>query len=601
MKKSLLYLFTLLCIACTSNDQSNLKSTFLNDSLVLKKKYELAYDLSLSKVRLTHTETDKINDSLLKALNHELFSSYLLRSAKYDSAYFYLYKAGIFLKNDKERLFYNSMQKIYLLNRIGLLKQSEIEIDRVKKRESSFNSKKNLFVTIFSLPNLKERDSIKFKLELLKLQNLSNSESEIIKSTPILENYKDNLLYAFYESQKDYISIEKQSQIKIHQLLNYERTKEDLFFTNLFFCIKAKDHLQSSDINFYFSLYDHHKASGLTRETEILLYNLKANYYQKRKMVDSTNYYLNKGLEIANATKNNVFRRNLLKKLMLTSTSENKFYARNFINTNDSLISYKSSIDDYIFTLNSGSMDLLLQQNKLKNIIRHSLFFSSLIISLIIIYFLVVRNNQTASLIRRKNVYLDIKSKMYNYLLEIKEKIDLNNLKQSERIQEIIYNDAIKEIEVVIKMLEVKNVNLDLIETKLIEIEKKVREISYQISSDKNKSLDLSILLDDLKQKFCVYFKIECFHEKDITINEIGFTKMLRAILFSHLLFNKLIYKENITVFVSVYKQNNDVLFKIWINNPVVLNIDLITFLEDRFVKFKTAVDQESLTVYIIK
>ena len=273
MKNILLYLLTILCISCTSNDQTNLKSNFFKDSLILKKKYEIAYDISLRNVRRTHTETNKINDSLLKALNHELFSSYLSRGAKYDSAYYYLFNAGTFLKNDKERLFYNSMQKIYLLNRIGLLKQSKIEMDRVKTRDSNFNSKKNLFVTIFSLPNLKERDSIKFKLEVLKLQNLSKSESEIIKSTPILEDYKDNLLYTFYLSQKDYKVIEKQSQKKIHQLLNFKRTTEDLFFTNLYFCIIAKDHLQSPDINFYFSLYNHHKANGLTRETEILLYN----------------------------------------------------------------------------------------------------------------------------------------------------------------------------------------------------------------------------------------------------------------------------------------------------------------------------------------
>ena len=107
--------------------------------------------------------------------------------------------------------------------------------------------------------------------------------------------------------------------------------------------------------------------------------------------------------------------------------------------------------------------------------------------------------------------------------------------------------------------------------------------------------------MDDLKQKFCIYFKIECFHEKELTINEIGFTKMLRAVLFSHLLFNKLKYKENITTFVSVYKQNDDVIFKIWINNPIILNTDLLTFLEDRFINFKTVSDQESLTVYIIK
>ena len=593
---SLLVFFILSC-----DKKTKYESDTKYDSLTLIKKYEDNYYKNIDKVSEIHNELNKIEDSSLIGLNHQFYSDYLLRNNKLDSAYYYLKLADKSFKFDTEKLFFNSLKKIYLTNRAKLFLHSEIEIEKTKKNIAIVNKSKKLYLDIFEIPVLEQKDSLLYNQALKKFNNLSKQDSLIVNNNNFIENYLDAQRYKYLIKHKKFSNLRDKTSKKIDFLINNNRLKEDLFFTNLYYCIVANQKLNDDIIHYYFWLYEQNTYNALTSETEILLHNLKYEYFLNLGNIDSANYYLLKNYNLSKESNNTHFITASLKRLAISPNIDNKYYMKEYIIYNDSVFNYSNKLDDYIFYLNSNNDNLLNEKNNIQRKIKNNILISIIILTIITISLIGLRNKFLSKLIANQNYYLKSKSKIFSYLLHIKNKLDLSNENEKNKIKNLIQNNAIYKIDYIINNIQNKNFESNVITNELLELEQDIREISHTIAKDKNKTIDIVVILEDLKEKFCDFFKIEYFVENNITINETGFKEFLRTVLFTGIYFEKIMYKNNLTCFVSVYrsKELKKIIYKVWINMPLKIDKNIFIFLDDRKLPYKTYEDEDGQTIEI--
>lgn len=570
---------------------------FQQDSIAMNFKYDSVYFSDQSQLKNLHQLYIKSNDSLLQGLNHQLYSDYLARNSNFDSAYYYLSLADNYFKSDTLKLFYNSFKKTYLTNRISLFSHSITELKKAEKMNTNDENLKKLYIEVFSLPVLKEYDSLAYKNAINNFLKENKKRDSIMIKSSFLENYKANQVYSFLSTKKEYKIIEQLTSKRISELLNEHRTNEDLFFSNLYYIIQAKIQLGSKGIDNYFNFYEKYKSQALTKETETLLYILKSTYFEKSKQGDSAVFYMEKALSISNQTGNLLNERLVLKQLL--QSPKEKGYIEQFIKINDSLSYFKGYMDDFIFSTNSSLFELQHEQETIQKLNLKILFLSFVIFFSLILSFLLFRNSQINKLAKKHKSYLDKKAKMYNYLIEIKDRLDATILRENENIKHLISSNGISKIDAILEDLESENTNLEDLQKKIQDLEDESRNISHVIASENYKTVNLAILLNDLKIQYRSFFKIETFIDPSISLKDLNFKEILRTLLFTQTFLDKLRYKKGITCFISVYKKKHLSIYKIWINRTCNLTDEEIQFLQDRNIEYDFFIENESTHLLI--
>lgn len=574
-------------------------STFATDSIEMVRRYRSVYSEDPLKIKDLHQAYTTVSDSTLLGLNHQLYSEYLTRNTNFDSAYYYLNIADACFRYDTLRLFRNSFKKIYITNRIGLPSHSIAELNKLKKLSIKETSLKNLYLDVFLLPVLKEYDSVRYRKSITSFVVKDLKRDSLIFRDPFLENYKTNQVCVYLLSRKKYGLLSQMATKRIHELIEQKRTGEDVFFTNLFYIIKAKIQTGAKDVNLYFDLFENYKEQALTKDTETLLYVLKASYFDKMQQQDSVVSNYERSLNISRYTGNSLNEREILKKLLLTSKAD--LYSKEFIRLNDSLLFFKGYMDDFIFSTNTSVFKLEHEQEKIQKLNMKLLFMSFTFFFSLILCFLIFRNRQSKKLAMKYKDYLDKKAEMYNYLIEIKDKLDSSILQENEDIKNLIYTNALSKIDALLLDISSGRTGSEELQLKILDLENESRSISHFIASDDYKAVDLEILLDDLKNQYTPFFKIEVYIDPSIVLNDLNLKELLRILLMVQTLLNKLKYKNNITCFISVYKNAESSIFKMWVNRPFHPQEEEIQFLEDRNIRYNFDIEEEStqLLVYI--
>lgn len=597
-----LYFLVLLSILTSGCEKKDLKSgTFVSDSIEMQIKYRDTYSDSPSKLRYLHNAYSTVSDSLIQGINHQLYSEYLARNTNFDSAYYYLSLADTYFKHDTLRLFKNSFKKIYITNRIGLPSHSASELNKAEKFDIHDTELKKLYLAVFSLPVLKKYDSIRYKKSINSFLGKNLKRDSLLMKDAFLENYKANQVYFFLLSRKQYDIIIETASKRLNELIDQKRTHEDVFFTHLFYIIKAKIQSEQKDVIPYFDLFETYKHQALTKETETLLYILRASYFEGQKQQDSVIANTQRALNISRYTGNYLNEREILKKLLFTE--KGSLYAKEFINIHDSLSFFKGYMDDFIFSTNTSVFKLEHEQESIQKLNMKLLFLSFTFFFSLILCFLIFRNRQSKKLAVKYRDYLDKKAEMYNYLIEIKDKLDSGILKENEDIKNLIYTNALSKIDELLQDIASGKTNSQELQQKIIGLENESRSISHFIASDDYKPVDLEILLEDLKLQYAPYIKIEAYVDHSIVLNDLNLKELLRILLLVQTFLNKLKYKNDITCFISVYKNAGSSIFKMWINRSFHPSEEEIQFLQDRNIRYDFVNEEDSsqLLVYINK
>jgi len=583
-----------LIIGCKQKNSFNNTVNLHKDSTELSKAYERNNAISNEALSNFHKQNEKLTDSTMIGLSHHFYSEFMVRKNKFDSAYYYLNLSDKFFKNQSFRLFQNSIKKIYLLNKAGLLMQSKLEINKLKRFKSITFIDYQRYADVFSLPVLKQDST---ELYEQKIDSLIKHYTPLPKRNQFLDNYRDNMIYKNLVEKENFVLLEQFTTRKLNQLEKEDRIISDIYFTNLFFIIKAKDALYKDDIQKYLVRFDSLKSYGLTREKEIQYYFIKAEFFKKRNLIDSAIVNFEKALYQAIKSDNLFYENFILKDILKLTDDKQKIYLKSFIKNNDSLINYNKYLDDFIFATNSENADLKLQQQKLNENYRNYGFIVFIIISIAILYFLVLRNKKVNAIAKKEQFYYDSKAKMFNYLLDIKNKVDIKIINKNEEIKNLIINDAIQKIERIEQLIDRETIDLEVLQEEILVLENKMREISHTIAESTNEILDLELLFLSLKQQFVSYFKIETFVSQDINIKTSTNNELLKVIVFIQILLNQIKFKENLTCFISVFKKEDTYVLRVWLNNEFHLKNDNIIFLKDRKINYSIEPDLNGTTI----
>lgn len=583
---------------CEKLKNSN-SANYKIDSITMRKNYNEEYTENPHRIKKIHSQYMLEKDSILLGINHQLYSNYLSKNNKFDSAYYYLTLANEFFKNNDRKRFFNSIRKVALTNRIGLLTHSKTEIDKIANIPQQNADLKQLYIDVFSLPLIQQTDSIKYQTKIKSFINANGALKTTIQRGALLENYLTGEINRYLVKNLDYDKIISRSNKRIKELISEKRSNEDVFFTNLFYNIYAKIHKKESSIDNDFSYYKQNLALAPTKETEALYYYLKAKYFQSIPINDSVAKNFSKALQISRETDNFIYEHDILEQLILTNTSDSKKYTTDFIRINDSLLSYRNYIDDFIFATNSNSLSLKSEQQNIQKQNLSITAFTFIILFSIVLYYFIYRNIKTKQLARKHRDYLDEKTQMYKYLIEIKEQMDASILKENNNTKLLIYNNAISKIDDLMILFDHKNPDLEILQTKIKEVEDESRNISHLISSTNYDIVDLGYIINEIKKQYEKIIKIETFIDNTLILSDLAFGTLLRIILFTYKFIDKIKYKENITCFISIYTIKNKYIYKIWINKEITLNEDQLTFLNDRSIKFELIKENLETTILI--
>lgn len=583
---------------CEKLKNSN-SANYKIDSITMRKNYNEEYTENPHRIKKIHSQYMLEKDSILLGINHQLYSNYLSKNNKFDSAYYYLTLANEFFKNNDRKRFFNSIRKVALTNRIGLLTHSKTEIDKIANIPQQNADLKQLYIDVFSLPLIQQTDSIKYQTKIKSFINANGALKTTIQRGVILENYLTGEINRYLVKNLDYDKIISRSNKRIKELISEKRTNEDIFFTNLFYNIYAKIHKKESSIDNDFSYYKQNLALAPTKETEALYYYLKAKYFQSIPINDSVAKNFSKALQISRETDNFIYEHDILEQLMLTNTSDFKKYTTDFIRINDSLLSYRNYIDDFIFATNSNSLSLKSEQQNIQKQNLSITAFTFIILFSIVLYYFIYRNIKTKQLARKHRDYLDEKTQMYKYLIEIKEQMDASILKENNNTKQLIYNNSISKIDDLMILFDHENPDLEILQTKIKEVEDESRNISHLISSTNYDIVDLGYIINEIKKQYEKIIKIETFIDNTLILSDLAFGTLLRIMLFTYKFIDKIKYKENITCFISIYTIKNKYIYKIWINKEITLNEDQLTFLNDRSIKFELIKENLETTILI--
>lgn len=591
--------FTILISGCEKKDMKS--ETFVSDSIEMYTKYRNTYFEAPSRLKYLHHAYSTTSDSLLQGINHQLYSEYLTRNTNFDSAYYYLSLADTHFKLDTLRLFKNSFRKIYITNRMGLPSHSIAELNKAEKFSLRNAALKKLYLDAFSLPVLKKYDSVRYRKAIDSFLSKNIKRDSLINKDVFLENYKANQIYSFLLSRKKYDTIIQMASKRLNELILQEKTGDDVFFTNLFYILKAKIQSDPKGVAPYFDLFETYKHQALTKETETLLYILRASYFEGQQQQDSAIVNTERALNISRETGNFLNEREILKKLLFTE--KGNLYAKEFIKIHDSLSFFKGYMDDFIFSTNTSVFRLEHEQESIQKLNMKLLFMSFTFFFSLLLCFLIFRNRQSKKLAVKYRDYLDKKAEMYNYLIEIKDKLDSGILRENEDIKTLIDTNALSKIDELLQDIESGKTDSEELQQKIMRLENESRSISHFIASDDYKPVDLEILLDDLKSQYAPLIKIEVYVDHSIVLNDLNLKELLRILLLVQTFLNKLKYKNNITCFISVYKNTESNIFKMWINRPFYPSEEEVQFLKDRNIRYDFFNEEEStqLLLYVNK
>lgn len=598
ISNTFLILTVCLLTACHKEKVYN-SANYKIDSITMRKNYNSEYEVNPHNLHKVHAFYMQETDSILLGINHQLYSNYLAKNNKFDSAYYYLTRANDHFKNNDRKRFFNSIRKIALTNRVNLLAHSKIEIEKLKDIPLENEKLKQLYIDVFSLPILQEEDPAKYEKEVNYLMNIDGELEKAIRRGTLVENYLTGELNKYLIRKSNYDKIIKRSTKRINELLKENRTSEDLFFTSLFYTIYAKIYLHDTSIHNDLNLYQSHLKTVPTKESEALYYYLKAKYYQSVSVPDSVSSNFKKALNISRETNNFIYEHQILQQLIATNTLNTKEYTNDYIKINDSLLTYKNYVHDFIFETNSNTLKLKTEQQLIQKQNLNVTAFTFILLFSVVLYYFIYRNVKTRQLARKHREYLNEKTQMYKYLIDIKEQMDASILKENNNTKQLIDQNAIVKINDLLQLFDTNETDLELLQDKIKEIEDESRSISHIISTTNYKTVDLAYIINEIKKQYASFIKIETFTDNTIILSDLEFKTLLRIMLFTYKFIDKIKYKENIICFISIYKTKKKNIYKIWINRPLSLNEELVTFLNDRSIQFELIKENQETTLLI--
>lgn len=307
IKKNILFLLVICLFTACNNKKVYKNANYKIDSITMRKNYNSEYEADPYNLKKVHSLYMKETDSILLGINHQMYSNYLAKNNKFDSAYYYLTLANDFFKNNDRKKFFNSVRKVSLTNRIDLLAHSKIEMEKLKEIPLKNEKAKQLYIDVFSLPILKRSDSVQYEEKINYLLNVEGDLKDVIRRGSLVENYLTGEINTYLIKKTDYGKIISRSNKRINELLQEKRTSEDLFFTNLFYNIYAKIEKKDNSIYNDFLHYKTNLASAPTKESEVLYYYLKAKQFQTTSLKDSVLYNYSKALQVSKQTDNFIY------------------------------------------------------------------------------------------------------------------------------------------------------------------------------------------------------------------------------------------------------------------------------------------------------
>jgi len=599
IKKNILFIVVMCLFMACNREKVYKNANYKIDSITMRKNYNSEYEANPYNLKKVHSLYMKETDSVLLAINHQLYSNYLVKNNKFDSAYYYLTLANDLFKNNDRKKFFNSIRKVSLTSRIDLLAHSKIEMEKIKEIPLEDEKVKQLYIDVFSLQIVKQSDSVQYEKEINRLINIDDDHNRIIRRGTLIENYLTGEINKHLIKKADYDKIISRSTARINELLKENRTNEELFFTNLFYNTYAKIHTNDSSISNDFAQYKANLAFAPTKETEVLYYYLKGKQFQKISLKDSVLHNFSKALLVSRETDNFIYEHQLLELLLATDDLNTKRYTNDYIRINDSLLTYKNYVNDFIFATNSNAIKLKSEQKSIQKQNLSITAFTFILLFSVVLYYFIYRNIKTKQLARKHRDYLDEKTQMYKYLIEIKEQMDASILIENNRTKQLISTNAISKIDDLLVLFESSDTDLELLQEKIKEIEDASRTISHTISATNYTIVDISYIINDIKKQYANFIKIETFIDNTIVLSDLEFKTLLRIMLFTYKFVDKIKYKEDLTCFLSIYRSKNKNIYKIWINKTIVLNNDQLTFLNDRSINFELIKGNQETTILI--
>lgn len=599
IKKNILFIVVACLVIACNREKVYKNKNYKIDSITMRKNYNSEYEVNPYSLKKVHSLYMKETDSMLVGINHQLYSSYLEKNNKLDSAYYYLTLANNFFKSNERKKFFNSIRKVSLTSRIDLLAHSKIEMEKLKAIPLENEKVKQLYIDVFSLPILKQQDSVEYEQEIERLITIDDEHKKIIRRGTLIENYLTGEINKYLIKKSSYDKIILRSTKRINELIKENRTKEELFFTNLFYNIYAKIYTKDRSISNDFAHYKANLASAPTKETEVLYYYLKAKQFQSVPLKDSVLFNFSKALQISKETDNFIYEHHLLELLVAADDLNTNKYINDYIKINDSLLTYKNYVNDFIFATNSNSIKLKSEQKSIQKQNLSITAFTFILLFSVVLYYFIYRNVKARQLARKHRGYLDEKTQMYKYLIEIKEQMDASILTENNRTKQLINTNAISKIDDLLALFENSEVDLEQLQQKIKEIEDASRTISHTISTTNYNIVDIAYIINDIKKQYDGFIKIETYIDNTIFLSDLEFKTLLRIMLFTYKLIDKMKYKESLTCFLSIYRSKNKNTYKIWINKSIVLNEDQRTFLKDRSINFELIKENQETTILI--
>ena len=598
-KKNLLFIVVICVFVSCNNKKVYKNANYKIDSITMRKTYNSEYAANPYNLKKMHSLYMNESDSIVLGINHQLYSDYLAKNNKFDSAYYYLALANDLFKNNNRKKFFNSIRKVSLTNRIDLLAHSKIEMEKIKDIPLKNEKIKQLYINIFSLPILKESDSVQYEKEINYLMNSDNEPENIIRRGTLIENYLTGEINKYLIQKLNYAKVISRSNKRINELLKENRTSEDLFFTNLFYLIYSKIHIKDRSILNDFAHYKANLAKAPTKETEALYYYLKAMQFQTVSLKDSVLFNFSKALQISKESDNFIYEHRILQNLIAIDELNTKKYTNDYIKINDSLLTYKNYVNDFIFATNSNFNKLKLEQQSIQKQNLSITAFTFILLFSIVLYYFIYRNIKTKQLARKHRDYLDEKTQMYKYLIEIKEQMDASILTENNRTKQLIIDNAIDKIDHLLNLFDDDKIDLEHLQEKIKEIEDASRKISHTISATNYTIIDIAHIINDIKKQYSKFIKIETFIDNTIILSDLEFKTLIRIMLFTYKLLDKIKYKEDLTCFLSIYRSQNKNVYKIWMNKYIDLSEDQLTFLNDRSINFELIKENQETTILI--
>lgn len=601
MKRFVLYIIVInifgLLLSCKDKKEP-IPTDRTSDSIILVKKYDSVKQLEIKNIRSIHDSYAHEKDSVLLGINHQLYSKYLSKFNVHDSAYYYLSLAENLFKNKKHHLFINTIYKIKVTNDLNLFEHSKIELDKIDNSNSNTKTEK-LYIDVFSLPYLKYADSATYNNTMNYILNNEKEFTASFDKNPLLELQLSTEIYRYLNQKSYFNTVINKSAARLNDLKPDELATHEIYYNHLFYNLLSKVTLNQKNLSKNFKTLKNKALQSSNRELAIKYHLLYARYFQNSNTQDSAYINFSEALKISQESNDLIAQSKILKMLILITGADRKTYANELVEVNDTLDKHINYINDFIFATNANINELKNEHNSIKKQNLSIMALTIILLFTIVLYYTIKQNFKNKKYVRKHRKYLDEKTQMFNYLLDIKEQIDISILTENNRTKELIRLKTIDKIDELLLLFDKLPLNTNLMQEEIKNIENASREISHVISATNYKSVDIVNIIANLKAKYESYIKFENFIDTDIIFNNVEFKTLLRITIFSDKFINKIKYKENVTCFVSIYKIDKKSMFKIWINKSINLDEDQIAFLNDRSIYYELINDSGETTLQI--